>query len=177
MEYDDWQFDDDETTDLLWHETEEPDWNHLCKTLAGDDIFYAYDDDAEQYRVRQVRKGQIVKQGWEDYDGMQELVGKILFDEYAERVFQVLKKTIKDCGLRKRRRWGDVADYIRHVLWLPLHEVKVGDTGRYMFLVVKGMPTDFQEALKWCREMPEVEVLALHGEIIQDMRSRGFFVK
>ena len=71
MDYDDWQYDGDETTDFLWHEEDGPDWRHLCKTVDGYDIFFAYDEDAEQYKVKQARKGQTVKQGWEDYDGMQ----------------------------------------------------------------------------------------------------------
>lgn len=168
-----WQYDGDENTDFLWEEESGADWKHLCKTVDGYDIFFAYDEDAEQYKVKQARKGQIVKQGWEDYDGMQELVGELIFCEYSERVFKVLKKTIGELGLRKRHRWSDVADHIRDALWLPLHVVHCGST----FLSIKGMPTDFQDALKWCREMPEVEVLAMHGDLIQDLRQKGFFVE
>ena len=178
MEYDDWQFDDSEATDLLWHEKDEPNWEHLCKTEDGFDIFFAYDEDEEMYQVKKLRKGKVDKQGWVDYGEMQEMVGNIIFDEYCERVFNVLKKTINDSGLRKRRRWSEFSDYIRHVLWLPFHVLQYGQNGaQYYLLVVKGMPTYFQDALKWCREMPEVEVLAKHGEILQEMKENGFFVE
>lgn len=165
--YDEWQY--DKNLDEEWHLGDGINWHVLPIDVNSCKYSFYFEPEHDAYFVKYEDKdGKILEQGYADFDDMQEIASILLWGWYNKRVCDVLEKTVEEEGHVFRTQ--DEKDLFRSKVESSLYMELRGAGAKFHFQV-KGVPCEVEKAVPWCQTVPEVEVLALYGFIVQDLKA------